>query len=65
MERRRPGPTAGERDMLVGWLDWQHRSIEVKCAGLSDTAAHRAPLATSPDMTIAGLVSHLTAVERE
>lgn len=50
--------------MLVGWLDWQHKTVRVKCDGLTEGDAHRAPLTTSPEMSIASLVSHLTSVER-
>ena len=51
--------------MLAGWLDWQHQTVGIKCDGLADVDAHQAPLATSPSMSIAGLVSHLTSVERD
>ena len=50
--------------MLIGWLGWQHDTVRLKCTGLDDEAAHRAPLPTSPGMSVAGLVSHLTWVER-
>ncbi|MCW2803573.1 MAG: hypothetical protein JWN06_1790 [Propionibacteriaceae bacterium] len=50
--------------MLRDWLDWQHKTVHLKCDGLSDVDAHRAPLPTSPKMSIAGLVSHLTWVEK-
>ncbi len=51
--------------MLVGWLTWQQQTVELKCADLTEEDAHRAPIKTSPQMTIAALVSHLTAVERD
>ncbi len=51
--------------MLVGWLEWQQHTVELKCDGVSETDAHHARLGTSPDMTIAGLVAHLTSVERD
>ena len=51
--------------MLVGWLEWQQRTVKLKCDGLSETDARRVLLATSPDVTIAGLVGHLTSVERD
>ena len=65
MERRRPIGNADERTVLTGWLDWQRQTVHVKCAGLGDTKAHAAPLPMSPAMSIAGLVSHLTSVERD
>lgn len=49
--------------MLTGWLDWQRATVRVKCEGLSETDARRAPLPSSPLMTIAGVVSHLRWVE--
>ena len=52
-----------ERTQLIGWLDLQRALVHYKCAGLSEQDAHRALLATSPAMTIAGLVSHLRWVE--
>lgn len=62
-ERRRPPAAADERTMLTGWLDWQRATVRMKCAGLSESDARRAPLPSSPLMTIAGLVSHLRWVE--
>lgn len=50
--------------MLTSWLDWQHETVHLKCDGLTNVDAHPAPLPTSPSMCIAGLVSHLTWVER-
>lgn len=50
--------------MLTGWLDWQHRTVALKCDGIADLQAHHAPLPTSPSMSIAGVVSHLTSVEK-
>ncbi|HZN19312.1 MAG TPA: DinB family protein [Micromonosporaceae bacterium] len=61
--RVRPAYTADERTQLVGWLDLQRAIIHWKCEGLSDADAHRSVLATSPLMTVAGVVSHLRWVE--
>lgn len=61
--RERPPYTADERTQLVGWLDMQRAVIQWKCEGLSDEDAHRPLLPTSPLMTVAGLVAHLTWVE--
>ena len=44
-------------------LDYARDTVHVKCAGLSEEEAHRAPLPGSPLMTIAGVVSHLRWVE--
>jgi uncharacterized damage-inducible protein DinB len=53
-----------ERTMLIAWLDSQRATVFVKCEGLAEDLAHLSPLASSPLMTIAGLVSHLYWVER-
>lgn len=50
--------------MLTSWLDWQHKTVHLKCDGLTDADAHHAPLPTSPKMSIAGVVSHLAWVEK-
>lgn len=49
--------------MLVQWLDWQRSTVRAKCDGLSEADARRALIPSSPDLTVAGIVSHLTAVE--
>ncbi|GGQ17329.1 hypothetical protein GCM10010215_47710 [Streptomyces virginiae] len=61
--RTRPDYTADERTQLLGWLDMQRSIIHWKCEGLSDEAAHRPVLPSSPLMTAAGLVSHMRWVE--
>ena len=61
--RERPAYSADERAQLTGWLDLQRAIIQWKCEGLSDAAAHRSVLPTSPHMTMAGLVSHMRWVE--
>ncbi|MET0133204.1 MAG: DinB family protein [Kibdelosporangium sp.] len=61
--RNRPPHTADERTQLVGWLDMQRALVHWKCEGLSDADAGRTVLATSPLMTLAGIVSHLRWVE--
>jgi uncharacterized damage-inducible protein DinB len=63
ISRERPAGDADERTMLNGWLDWQRATVRMKCDGVSDLDAQRAPLPSSPTMTIAGLVSHLRWVE--
>lgn len=52
-----------ERSTLLTMLDYTRRSAIAKCEGLSDSAARRAPLPTSPMMTVSGVVSHLRWVE--
>lgn len=61
--RVRPPFVADERTQLLGWLDLQRELVHWKCEGLSEFDAHRALLATSPLMTIAGIVSHLRWAE--
>lgn len=56
-------PTWDERPMLTTFLDYTRATVHAKCKGLSDDDARRAPLPTSPLMSIAGLVSHLHWVE--
>ena len=52
-----------ERAMLLNHLDYTRRTAIAKCEGLSDQDARRAPLPTSPMMTMSGVVSHLRWVE--
>jgi uncharacterized damage-inducible protein DinB len=54
---------AGERDMLVAWLDWHRATLTRKCAGL--TGEQLAMQSCPPsDLTLLGLLRHLTDVER-
>src|SRR3954454_14686986 len=64
MERIDVPYSANERTMLISWLDWHRATVFVKTEGLAEDLAHRPLLASSPLMTIAGLVSHLYWVER-
>lgn len=49
--------------MLAGWLDWQRATVPRKVLGLDDGDAYRALIATSPKMTVAGVLSHLRWTE--
>jgi hypothetical protein len=60
----RPPYAGDERSQLLGWYDLQRSIVHYKCEGLSDADAHRAVVATSPLMTVAGLVSHLRWTEQ-
>jgi hypothetical protein len=62
-DRQRPPKLSDERTQLLGWLDLQRSLIPWKAAGLDDAAARRAPLPSSPLMSMAGLVSHLRWTE--
>ena len=57
-------PRPDEREVLTQWLDWQRHTVRAKCDGLDDSAARRSLIPTSPDLTVAGIVVHLTDVER-
>lgn len=61
--RIRPPGAADERTQLVGWLELQRALVHGRCEGLTEPDAHRRLLATSPAMTVAGLVRHLCWVE--
>ncbi len=50
--------------MLQGWLDWQRHTLLHKCAGL--TAEQLRIAAAEPsNLTLLGLVRHMTLVERQ
>jgi uncharacterized damage-inducible protein DinB len=55
--------TWDERTILTTMLEYARDTVHAKCAGLTDEAARRAPLPSSPLTTISGLVSHLRRVE--
>ena len=52
-------PSASSRT----FLDYVRATVHAKCEHLTEADARRAPLSTSPLMTLAGLVSHLRWVE--
>lgn len=62
--RATPVPRPDDREVLVQWLDWQRATVRPKCEGLDDAAARRSLISTSPDLTVLGIVVHLTDVER-
>ncbi|HEV8557530.1 MAG TPA: DinB family protein [Actinophytocola sp.] len=60
---RPQAPTVGgERDQLIGFLDFLRATVVWKCGDLTDEQARRS-LVPSKLVTLAGLVSHLTLVE--
>lgn len=63
VERHEPGMTANERAMLDQWLDYQRATLRQKCAGLDDEQLRTASCPPS-NLTLLGLVRHLTDVER-
>ncbi|MER6068352.1 DinB family protein [Streptomyces sp. NPDC001852] len=62
-ERREPAPTAGERAMLEGWLDYHRRTLAWKCEGLTDEQLRTASVPPS-ELSLMGLVRHLAECER-
>ncbi len=63
MERIVPSPTAGEREMLRGFLDYHRATLAMKCEGLSDEELRRQAVPTST-VSLLGLVRHMAEVER-
>lgn len=63
-ENVRPPFVGDERTLLMGWYDLQRSLVAWKCDGLDEADAHRSPVATSPLMTVAGIVSHLRWAEQ-
>jgi len=61
--RIRPAEDADERSTLTGLLDFLRSTIELKLTGLTETQAFARPVHPSA-LTPAGIVKHLTAVER-
>ena len=58
-----PPAHADERTMLSAWLDFHRATLALKCQGLDDHQSRLASAAPS-EMTLLGLVQHLTEVER-
>ena len=52
-----------DRSTLLAMLDYTRKTAWMKCEGISDEDARRAPIPTSPLMTVSGIVSHLRWVE--
>jgi hypothetical protein len=63
MERHRPTETGNEWDTLTQMLDFLRSTIVHKLTGLSEEQAFGRPVPASA-LTPAGLVKHLTGVER-
>ena len=62
-DREEPGRVGDERVMLEAWLDYYRASLLHKCAGL--TAAQLVLRSCEPSpLSLAGLVRHLTEMER-
>jgi uncharacterized damage-inducible protein DinB len=63
MPRTDVPPAWDERTILTAFLDYVRATVHAKCEHLAEVDAHRAPLSTSPLMSLAGLVNHLRWVE--
>jgi hypothetical protein len=61
--RTEPGRVGDERGMLDAWLNYYRASVLHKCAGLSAEQLAVRSCPPSP-MSLAGLVRHLTEMER-
>lgn len=64
MERADPATDAGDRPALDQWLDYHRATVRLKCTGLDELFARQAPVRTSPLLSPAGLVAHLTDNEQ-
>lgn len=62
-ERIDPSTTAGEREMLESWLEFHRETLARKCAGLSEEQLRETAVPPS-DISLLGLVRHMTEVER-
>jgi uncharacterized damage-inducible protein DinB len=62
-QRTEPGLTAGEREMLTGWLDYHRATLAWKCEGLTDGQLRERSVPPS-GLSLIGLVRHLTECER-
>ncbi|MGW8379495.1 DinB family protein [Streptomyces sp. ODS28] len=58
-----PGVTGSMRELLEKWLELQRETLAHKCAGLDDARLREAAVPPS-DLSLLGLVKHLTDVER-
>ena len=58
-----PEKTAGERDLLISWLDWHRATMLAKSQGL-DSAQLGQRSCPPSDLTLLGLIRHLTEIER-
>jgi uncharacterized damage-inducible protein DinB len=60
--RSEPPTTAGERDMLDGWLEYHRRTLLTKCADLTDEQLRTRSVEPSR-LSLIGLLRHMTIVE--
>lgn len=63
MTRTDSPPAWDERTQLTTFLDYARDTAHMKCQGVSQEDARKAPLPGSPLMTLSGLINHLRWVE--
>jgi hypothetical protein len=63
IDRAEPDGRADERGLLDGWLDYYRATLLHKCAGLTAEQLTARSCGPSP-MSLAGLVRHMTEMER-
>src|SRR5215469_3987951 len=62
-ERSLPSPSADERTMLTGYLDFHRATLAIKCDGLTDTQL-RQQAAPPSALSLIGLVRHMAEIEK-
>lgn len=62
-KRAEPSLVAGERDMLLGWLDYHRDTLAMKCEGLTAEQLRERSVPPS-SLSLLGLVRHMAEVER-
>lgn len=58
---RSPGPTADERELLLGFIRWQREQVVATARGLTDAQARWRP--DDRLMAIGAIINHLTHME--
>ena len=62
IERHEPALTAGDREMLDGWLEYHRATLLAKCEGLTDEQLKTRSVPPS-SLSLLGLVRHMSEVE--
>jgi uncharacterized damage-inducible protein DinB len=63
IQRAEPPVQAGEREMLIAWLDFHRTTLAMKCEGLDAAQLRRREVPPSK-LSLLGLVRHMAEVER-
>lgn len=64
VNREIPALEAGEREMLVSWLEFQRGTLALKCEGLTDEQLRERAVPPS-SLSLLGLVRHMAEGERQ